>query len=416
MVVQTDIFESLGPPPPGGGPMMDSFRLRATLQGLCHFLAKAPPLQVYLCTEGCILAHADVDMSLLLPREQWQGRSTCEFGSTRMEGDFQLHLPGEPLAAPQQRDKEGGEGGKEESQSPPVVSICAELTRADSEPGPGDEPVGSPDADGLWAATAAAVATGRTDGSASASGVRTWSRLAVAGRRVGRAVAITAALQRLELRPVDDPGSGDGSALSNRVNGGGGVLVGITDATGELLLSGKAGGAATATDAFVGVADAHPSASFREGFRVVGCGERGEVDTEDSDFLETITWEWEGEPTNPGREGGVGGVLAVVRVLGGSGARYGDVTIATGVVPWPSSACGGRQHVNVKLVSPEGNEVGSCHVCLSLTETDDVSGNDGPAGEGAQGGAVFEQESEQLEDEEEEERQSRFGLAGARGD
>ncbi|CAN0313517.1 unnamed protein product, partial [Ectocarpus sp. 12 AP-2014] len=38
VVVQTDRFESLGPPPPGGGvvlePMMDSFRLRATLQGL----------------------------------------------------------------------------------------------------------------------------------------------------------------------------------------------------------------------------------------------------------------------------------------------------------------------------------------------------------------------------------------------
>ncbi|CAN0585066.1 unnamed protein product, partial [Ectocarpus sp. 12 AP-2014] len=111
------------------------------------------------------------------------------------------------------------------------------------------------------------------EGSTGASGVRTWSRLAVAGRRVGRAVAITAALQRLELRPVDDAGSGDSSALSNRVNGGGGVLVGITEATRELLLPGKAGGATTVTNAIVGVANAHPSASFREGFRVVGCGE-----------------------------------------------------------------------------------------------------------------------------------------------
>ncbi|CAB1103729.1 unnamed protein product [Ectocarpus sp. CCAP 1310/34] len=202
--------------------------------------------------------------------------STSSSAGRRREGYFQLHLPGEPLAAPQQRDKEDGEGGEEESQSPPVASICAELTRADSEPGPGDGPVGSSDADGLWAATAAAaVATGRTEGSASASGVRTWSRLAVAGRRVGRAVAITAALQRPELRPVDHPGSRDGSALSNRVNGGGGVLVGITDATGELFMSGKAGGAATATDAIAGVANANPSASLREGFRVVGCGERG---------------------------------------------------------------------------------------------------------------------------------------------
>ncbi|CAN0382529.1 unnamed protein product, partial [Ectocarpus sp. 8 AP-2014] len=421
VVVQTDRFESLGPPPPGGGavlePMMDSFRLRATLQGLCHFLAEAPPLQVYLCTEGRILAHADVDMSLLLPIEEWQGRSTCEFGSTGMEGDFQLHLPGEPLAAPQRRDEDDG-GGEEESRNPPVVSICAELTRADSEPGRGDELVGSPGDGELWAATAtaAAAAMGRTGGSAGASGVKTWSRLAVAGKRVGRAVAITVALQRLELRPVDDPGSGDGSALSNRVSGGGGVLVGITDATRELLLSAKTGGAATATDAIAGVANANPSASFLESFRAVRCGERGEVDTEDSDFLETITWEWEGGPPNPGREGGVGGVLAAVQVLGGSGARHGDVTIATGVVPWPSSLCGGRQHVNVKLVSPEGNEVGSCRVCLSLTEKYDGSGSDGPAGEGAEGGAVFEQESEQLEDEEEEEeRESSFGLEGARG-
>ncbi|CAM9355311.1 unnamed protein product [Ectocarpus fasciculatus] len=422
VVVQTDRFESLGPPPPGGGAvleaMMDSFRLRATLQGLCHFLAEAPPLQVYLCTEGRILAHADMDMSLLLPREEWQGRSTYEFGSTGMEGDFQLRLPGEPLAAPQQRDEDGG-GGEGESRSPPVVSIGAELTRADSEPEPGDELVGSPGAGRLWAAAAAAAATGRSEGIAGASGVKTWSCLAVSRRRVRRAVAITAALQRLELKPVDDSSSGgDGSALSNRVNGGGGVLVGITDATGDLLQARNAGGAATATDAIAGVAkgNASPSASYQETFRVVGCGERGEVDTEDSDFLETITWEWEGEPPNPGREGGV---LAAVRVLGDSGARRGDVTIATGVVPWPSSACGGRQHVNVKLVSPEGQEVGSCRVCLSLTAAKgDGSGSDsseGPAGEEAEGGAAFEQESEQLEDEKEERESSSFGLEGARG-
>lgn len=50
VVVQTDRFEGLVPPPPGDRavlePMMDSFRLRATLQGLCQFLGEAPPLQV----------------------------------------------------------------------------------------------------------------------------------------------------------------------------------------------------------------------------------------------------------------------------------------------------------------------------------------------------------------------------------
>lgn len=50
VVVQTDRFDRLAAPPPGGGPllepMLDSFRLRATLQGLCEFLGEAPPLQV----------------------------------------------------------------------------------------------------------------------------------------------------------------------------------------------------------------------------------------------------------------------------------------------------------------------------------------------------------------------------------
>lgn len=50
VVVQTDRFERLADPGPGDGPvlepMLDSFRLRATLPGLCQFLGEAPPLQV----------------------------------------------------------------------------------------------------------------------------------------------------------------------------------------------------------------------------------------------------------------------------------------------------------------------------------------------------------------------------------
>ena len=50
VVVQTDRFDRLAAPPPGGRPllepMLDSFRLRATLKGLCKFLGEAPPLQV----------------------------------------------------------------------------------------------------------------------------------------------------------------------------------------------------------------------------------------------------------------------------------------------------------------------------------------------------------------------------------
>lgn len=57
VVVQTDRFERQVPPPPGDRavlePMMDSFRLRATLQGLCQFLGEAPPLQVGRQIDGC---------------------------------------------------------------------------------------------------------------------------------------------------------------------------------------------------------------------------------------------------------------------------------------------------------------------------------------------------------------------------
>lgn len=54
VVVQTDRFERLADPGPGDRPvlepMLDSFRLRATLHDLCHFLGEAPPLQV--CCRG----------------------------------------------------------------------------------------------------------------------------------------------------------------------------------------------------------------------------------------------------------------------------------------------------------------------------------------------------------------------------
>lgn len=56
VVVQTDRFDRLAPNHLGDGdgdgdgpvlePMLDSFRLRATLQGLCQFFGEAPPLQV----------------------------------------------------------------------------------------------------------------------------------------------------------------------------------------------------------------------------------------------------------------------------------------------------------------------------------------------------------------------------------
>ncbi|CAM9957971.1 unnamed protein product [Scytosiphon promiscuus] len=317
VVVQTDRFESLLPPTPGGGggggpvlePMMDSFRLRATLQGLCHFLGEAPPLQVYLCTEGRILANADVDMSLLLPRGEWESRHTREFGRTGMEGDFHLHLPGQTSPVSPGQTSHGGQDDSRPGAA--VVTVGAELTRSNSN---ADDLVRSGDGDaGKFSASTAAAC-------------RTWSYFA---RRRRRGV-ITAALQRLELKPASPDGGDNSESVSDN------------------------------------------------NFRVVGCGKRGEVFTEDSRFLETIMWR-----ETRGDDGGrAKGALAEVRVLAPSGADDGNagVAIAKGVVPWPSSLAGsGRQHVSVKLVSPGGTEVGSCRVCLALTLTaladaDDESG------------------------------------------
>lgn len=354
-------------------------------------------------------------MSLLLPREEWEGRSTCDFGRTGLEGDFQLCLPGEPLSQQQK-----GEGtARPRPNDSAVITVRAELTGTDSNPADlvqsgGEAGERSTTAAGAEATSPLEEFRARANpGGVSVSGVTTWSYLA---RRRKQGV-ITAVLQRLELQPASSGnggGSGGGAALSDRVNG---ILVGISNPTNEGHLLGPAA-ATTATTA---------GRTGMEGFSVVGCGERGEVDTEDRELLENITWKYEGGlPAAAagaaagdeglefnGEEGGYvgagGAPLASVRVLGGfsesGGRRVGDVVIAEGVVPWPSSACSGRQHVNVKLISPEGSEVGSCRVCLSLTTTAAMSGDSSvvledtgtTAGRGVrQGhqGVVFEQESE----------------------
>lgn len=377
---------------------------------------------MYLCTEGKILAHADVDMSLLLPGGEWQGRSTWEFGRAGLEGDFQLRLPGEPLSQPQQRG------------SAPVVTIGAELSRVDADLDPSNL------ISSAAAASALAGSSGGRGGGATASRpgevagakkLSTWSYLAPARKRG----IITAALQRLELKPMPSRGgSGGGSALSYRGRADGGVLVGIT------------GVAAAAGGLEPGMTGA--GAGGDSCFRVVGCGERGDVDTEDSELLETITWRWEGEfPDHrpaagtdatgadggealgfefglgsaggtEGKEksGGAHGPLASIKVLAPSGGGRGDgddgsdgggdVEIATGLVPWPSSACSGRQYVNVTLLSPEGAQVGSCRVCLLLSFTAAAAAGGGntptaaATGTGAGVGGV--EERHQDDDEEED--------------
>ena len=359
---------------------------------------------MYLCTEGKILAHADVDMSLLLPREEWRGRSTWEFGRTGLAGDFQLRLPGEPFSQPQQRG------------NTPVVSIGAELSRIDAVSNPSNLMSSTAVLAGSSVGRGGEAAASRREGAAAAGAskgrVRTWSYLAPPRKRG----VITAALQRLELKPTPSRGGGSGgSALSDRDRVDG-VLVGITgvSAAGELVPGTMGAGAAG------------------DNFRVVGCGERGEVDTEDSELLETITWRWEGEFPDPasadaggGNEGevlGIGGgerqgegqsrgargPLASIKVLAPSGSAHGDgdggVEIATGLVPWPSSACSGRQYVNVTLLSPEGSQVGSCRVCLLLsfaaTATDGSAPTPAGTGTGTGVGGVEEGDEDEYEGEE----------------
>lgn len=435
---------------------------------------------MYLCTKGKILAHADVDMSLLLPREEWQGRSTWEFGRTGLEGDFQLRLPGEPL--PQQQHQQGGEAASiRQRANTAVVTMRAELSRADSDSAPsslisssgaGPSVRGGGGGGGGERSVAAAAAASRPGGgrgrggASGASTVSTWSYLAPHPRRKRQRGVITAALQRLELKPTPSRGGG-GAAVSGRADCDGGVLVGITGAAGELLLPGTMEPGEGAGGGGGGGLVIPPSPS-RNNFHVIGCGERGEVDTEDSGLLEAITWRWEGEfpdsaatdadggdggdvlgfggGEGEGKHGGARGPLASIKVLaaGSGGRRRGDVEIAEGFVPWPSSACSGRQHVNVTLVSPEGFQVGSCRVCLLLsfsttaTAADDSGAAAELKGTGAPAGGferveeadedeetLSEQESEQqaaaaaeeeeFEDAGEEEKERGGGSSGGRG-
>lgn len=282
-------------------------------------------------------------MSLLLPQEDWQHCSASDFGRTGLEGDFELRRPGDTLT---QRDDDGGDDGdnnddaRDSSRRGPVVTICAELTRENSSQNDGAQS----DAGGKETE----IVNRRVD-----RGVRTW---AYNSRARQRRVVITASLRRLRLEPA----LGGRGALED---GPDDVLVGIRTARDLSPTSAKV----TST----------------EGFRVVACGSRGEVDIEDSALLETINWDWEGSlPADSGghwdgRSGSEGhsrGALAAVRVLG-SGAGRGEV--GTGVVPWPSTSLSGQQHVDVKLVSPEGLEVGSCRVCLRLASQGGDGDGDG---------------------------------------
>lgn len=355
---------------------------------------------MYLCTEGCILAHADIDMSSLLPRGEWDTRTTSQFCRTGIEGDFDLHLPGELMSQPDQPEQpEQLRGSLQERSRNAVVTLGAELTRIDATPGDciRSEPAGGV----LGGANPGPEAkSGNGSRERGSPGMRTWAYLA---GKMQRGRVITASLQRLDLRPAV-------RGVAGRRQG---FLVGFHGAEESLPRADTAARttmAATAAATSVVVGREGP-VSLR-GFQVVSCGEMGEVETEDSSLLGNITWKWEGN-FPPGGTGGQqlqggGRLLAVVRVLGG-GAEH--VEVAAGVVPWPSPASSGRQHVDVKLMSPDGSDIGSCRVCLSV----DVGKGD-VDGAGVRGhGEPVERDAESVLKEGEEGERADSDGAGQRG-
>lgn len=142
-------------------------------------------IKVYLCTENRIIAHADVDMSLLLPVNRWEGRNAIEFGRTGMQGDFQLRRPGESLSQEDLLDIDATSGGKRPRASDEaVVTICAQLTRADLSrgdnssiwsDGSGDVSAGPRGAEADGRASDLRTEPGRQDNERVVAGVRTWT-------------------------------------------------------------------------------------------------------------------------------------------------------------------------------------------------------------------------------------------------
>jgi hypothetical protein len=69
VVIQTEKFPRLSPEPKSDSlfePIRDTFRLLATPGDLRRFLADSAPLQIYLCSEGRVIAHSSVELKLVL--------------------------------------------------------------------------------------------------------------------------------------------------------------------------------------------------------------------------------------------------------------------------------------------------------------------------------------------------------------
>ena len=340
-------------------------------------------------------------MSCLLPRGDWDTRTTSQFCRAGLEGDFALHLPGELMTPPGEQ-----RGAPQRRPRDAVVTIGAELARVGSTPG---DCIRGEVAGGVLGGAKPGAGPVSGSGERGVPGMRTWAYLAA--ERQGGGV-ITVSLQQLELRPATQRG---GERVADRRQG---VRVGIHGAEESISPGDNAAGATVAAAAAVSAAPAalvegkEASVSL-QGFRVVGCGEAGQVVTKDASLLENVAWKWEGD-FPPGEAGGQkqgrGRPLAVVRVLDG-GAE--PVEIAAGMVPWPSAARSGRQHVDVKLMSPEGSEMGSCRVCVSLAVG---KGTVDGAGVGARGELVEDGGGSVLSEGEESKRSDSDAGQGRRAD
>lgn len=315
------------------------------------------------------MAHADVDMSLLLPRREWEGRNTSEFGRSGMEGDFVLRLPGESVAP--------GTNGRDDA----VVTVCAELARASVIPTIG----GQSETNDSSTGEVMINQEGRGNGQEKPS-VITWAQLAPEPQR--QRLVVKATLDRLELAPLPN--------LSAALDGGrGSILIGIQSLQGTSTLP-------TASGTIISLP--------KEGFRSVACNSDGGVKTEDSSALGAITWEWEGDLDEH-----CGNALAEVHVVG---PGQGDVEIATGMIPWPSEVCSGQHYVDVALWSSDGTKVGSCRVCLVTGGRKDAD-NDRGADEldvgriqgGPSSSVTFVEEESKLEDSQEAEQGGEGGEA-----
>lgn len=306
-----------------------------------------------------------------------------------MEGDFELRRPGEPLDGVLS-GKDPWSDERSGSSMKAVVTICAQLTRADLTCGDGSSVWSdgvSIDSGLSGAAGAGDIGSGegvRSGGRADrGAAVRTWTREAPVDRSGGAergGLSITVTLQRLELRPSASRtgNTSDRDSMNDAASRSNGVLVCIQGVGGDTLATGDGEG-------------------IGGGCRFVGCGERGEVEIEDGSLLDGIEWSWAGTP--PQAEAGGGNLeyeheggggedrrhaasapLAYVRVMQAGPGQLGGEVIAVGAVPWPSPERARlEQHFSVTLVSPSrgtkpgsehearGKQVGSCRVCLRST-------------------------------------------------